>query len=163
MKPISFFVQGEPKAQPRPRAFARRMGDKFVARVYTPGTAEAWKSAIAEAARPFVGTGRRMIDEPIAVSLTFVLPRPKAHYLSGNRLRSNAPMFHSIKPDCDNLAKSTTDPLKTIGLIADDSLIVQLEVTKLYTMGQRIGAQIEIREPSNPFRVEGTGERFSIF
>lgn len=149
MKAISFFAQGEPKAQPRPRAFARRIGDKFVARVYTPGTAEAWKSAVSVAAKPYA---EEMIIEPVALSLIFVLSRPKGHFLSGNRLRSNAPMFHSIKPDCDNLAKGTLDALKIIGLLSDDSIVVQLEVTKLYTMGQRIGCQIDIKEPVNPFK-----------
>lgn len=48
--------------QPRPRAFARRMGDgKFVARVFESGTAEGWKSLIAaEAAKtPISGPGIR--------------------------------------------------------------------------------------------------------
>lgn len=44
---ITFFIHGDPKPQPRPRAFARRMGAKFVARVYDAGTAEGWKSQIA--------------------------------------------------------------------------------------------------------------------
>jgi hypothetical protein len=52
MPVISFRVDGLPKGQPRPRAFARKMGDRFVARVFDAGTAEAWKSEIALAARP---------------------------------------------------------------------------------------------------------------
>jgi len=54
MKPITFFVPGEPKGQPRPRAFARKMGDKFVARVFDAATAEGWKGAIAAVAQPSV-------------------------------------------------------------------------------------------------------------
>ena len=40
MAPIEFFVEGDPKPQPRPRAFARKIGNKFMARVYDAGTAE---------------------------------------------------------------------------------------------------------------------------
>lgn len=49
---ITFFAQGLPKGQPRPRAFAMKIGNKFQARVFDSGTAENWKSRIAEAARP---------------------------------------------------------------------------------------------------------------
>ena len=49
---ISFSVDGEPKAQPRPKAFARNFGNKWQARVYDPGTAEGWKSLIAIAVKP---------------------------------------------------------------------------------------------------------------
>jgi len=47
MSQIHFFVSGDPKAQPRIRAFAINGH----ARVYDPGTAEGWKSLIAVAAR----------------------------------------------------------------------------------------------------------------
>lgn len=48
---IQFRVYGVPKGQPRPKAFARNFGGKWQARVYDPGTAESFKSAIAAAAQ----------------------------------------------------------------------------------------------------------------
>lgn len=143
---ISFFARGEPKAQPRPKAFARKMGDKFVARVYTPGTAENWKSCVAEAAKPFVDS---TITEPVAISMVFVMPRPKSHFTSRGDLRPTAPTFHAIKPDGDNLYKGTVDALKTLGLISDDSIVVQHEVTKIYPENPRgkTGAQITLADP----------------
>lgn len=146
MTPISFFVRGEPKAQPRPKAFARKMGDKFVARVYTPGTAENWKSCVAEAAKPFV---EEMIMEPVAISMVFVMPRPKSHFNSKGALKPDAPVFHAIKPDGDNLYKGTVDALKTLGLISDDSIVVQHEVTKIYPENPQgtMGAQITLTDP----------------
>ena len=90
-------VHGEPKGQPRPRAFARRMGDgKFVARVFESGTAEGWKSLIAaEAAkhRP-----AEPISGPVSVDAYFVFPRPKSHYRAGkhaHELRDDAPTWHT--------------------------------------------------------------------
>lgn len=153
MKAISFFAVGIPKAMPRPRAFVQKLGcgsaTRYSARVYNPSTAEGWKSCVAEAAKPYL---KEMVMEPVALSLIFILPRPKGHFLSGNRLRSNAPMYHSIKPDCDNLSKSVMDALKVIGLLSDDSIVVQLEVLKLYTMGHRTGCQIDLKPPTNPFK-----------
>src|SRR4029077_12784124 len=47
-----FVVIGDPKGQPRPRAFAKKIGiNTYVARVYDAASAEAWKSAIALSAR----------------------------------------------------------------------------------------------------------------
>lgn len=146
MKPaISFFVSGEPKGQPRPRAFARKMGNKYVARVFDAGTAEAWKSAIAAVAVqhrpdvPFLGA--------VAVRLSFRFARPRSHYRTGkhaDQLRGNAPTHHTGKPDCDNLAKSVLDCLTQIGgFWRDDSQVSYLSIRK--THGPQ-GAHIEILE-----------------
>lgn len=147
MKPILFFAAGQPKGQPRPRAFARKMGDRFVARVYDAGTAEAWKSEIAAAARPFIPD--EPIRVPVSLDLIFVLPRPKGHYRTGKHageLRPDAPLYHTAKPDFDNLAKAVSDTLTTLGFFRDDALIVDHTLTKLYHFGTHTGCVIEISE-----------------
>ena len=104
---ITFQVHGEPKAQPRPRAFARKMGDKFVARVFEAGTAEGWKSLIATAAKPHAPAVPYTC--PVRVDVTFIFPRPKIHHIANKperRLRSDAPQWHTKKPDRDNLDKA---------------------------------------------------------
>jgi len=71
---MRFRVLGIPKAQPRARAFARKMGGKFVARLYDAGTAEAWKSMVVTCGndvRPLVP-----LDGPLRVDITFLMPRP---------------------------------------------------------------------------------------
>ena len=133
-EPISFFVHGIPKPQPRPRAFARKMGNgKFSARVYDAGTAEAWKSDIAVAARSAC-PDRVAIAGPIYLALAFTMPRPRWQYRTGKRsdeLRDDAPRWHSGKPDCDNLAKAVMDALTQLGgFWHDDSQVAMLFVTK---------------------------------
>lgn len=145
MKPISFFAQGIPKGQPRPRAFARKFGDKYSARVYDPGTAEGWKSCVAMAAKPYV---EEMLMEPVAITMLFFMPRPKAHYRSNGDLKPDSPLWHSIKPDGDNLYKGTVDALKTLGLLSDDSIVVKHEVMKRYANGPLTGALIQITDPT---------------
>lgn len=131
---ISFMVYGTPKPQPRPRAFARKMGNgKFAARVYDAGTAEAWKSAVAWRAREFQPP--EPITGPIDVSLQFWLPRPKGHHVASDPsrpLKTNAPRHHTGKPDCDNLAKAVLDCLTQIGFWVDDSQVIHLRVRKAY-------------------------------
>lgn len=142
MSRIAFFAPGEPKGQPRPRAFAM----KGRVRVYDPGTAEGWKSQIAIALRghykaPPVFTG------PVSCTLQFTMPRPQSHFRTGRHageLREGVATFHAGKPDADNLAKAVLDALTTIGIWKDDSLVARLIVVKLY--GKRPGCYIEIEE-----------------
>jgi Holliday junction resolvase RusA-like endonuclease len=132
----AFDVHGEPKGQPRPRAFAR--GGK--ARVYDPGTAEAWKGDIALAARPFLPT--EPIDSPIKVAVSFYFPRP------ARLLRKKDPdglIPHTAKPDSDNAAKAVLDALTTIGMWRDDALVSSLIAEKHYAArGQVAGALIQV-------------------
>lgn len=142
---IKIRVYGEPKGQPRPRAFARKMGDgKFVARVFESGTAEGWKSLIAaEAAkhRP-----AEPISGPVWVDAYFVFARPKSHYRTGkraNELREDAPAWHTSKPDRDNLDKALLDALTQLGgFWRDDCQVSAGVLQKSY--GDRPGVMILI-------------------
>jgi len=138
---IQFQVNGLPKGQPRTRAFSR----DGRARVYDPGTAEAWKGAIALAAKPFLDTSP--IEGPIRFVIGHIMPRPKAHFRTGKRsgeLKPAAPRHHTKTPDTDNLAKAAMDALTHIGLWRDDAQVVELVSTKQY--GDRAGAAILIEE-----------------
>ena len=152
---IKIRVHGEPKGQPRPRAFARRMGDgKFVARVFESGTAEGWKSLIAaEAAkhRP-----AEPISGPVFVDAYFVFPRPKSHYRAGkhaHELRADAPAWHTSKPDRDNLDKALLDALTQLGgFWRDDCQVCAGVLQKSY--GPRPGVLIVIESDDSRPSIE---------
>lgn len=133
-------VDGIPKGQPRPQAFARKIGDKVVARVFTPGTAEAWKSAVAVAMEPHRPASP--FEGPVSVDLLFLLPRPKA------RSRKHDPaglLWCTTRPDVDNLAKAVLDCLTLQGWWRDDSQVVSLRAMKRWhVIGDRPGAVIEV-------------------
>ena len=138
---IEFWVQGNPKGQPRPRAFSR--GGH--ARVYDPGTAEGWKSCMAVAAREHILPDP--IDNPVEVNIEFRMPRPKGHYGTGKNasvLKASAPLYHLGTPDCDNLAKAVLDALTTIRFWRDDSPVVRLVVGKCYENGSGPGARVRV-------------------
>lgn len=137
---IKLIVYGEPKAQPRPRAFARN----GKARVFDPGTAEGWKSLIALAYRhagsPTVG------DAPVELRIGYAFRRPRSHYGTGRnaaQLKPQAPRYMTCKPDLDNLDKAVKDALTTLGVWTDDSQVVAMHSTKAYA--QASGATIEIQ------------------
>lgn len=137
---IQFFVEGHPKAQPRPRATHH----KGHARVYDPATAEGWKGRIAMEAihhRPELPHLRA-----VSVELTFRMPRPKSHFGTGKnegKLKDSSPFKHLSKPDIDNMEKAVLDELTMLGFWRDDSQITDMASRKRYTKGKP-GVEITI-------------------
>lgn len=147
MQPIQFYAVGEPKGQPRPRAFARKMGNQVIARVYEGGTAEGWKSQIAVAAKEHLPAAP--IEFPVTLHLEFYFPRPRSHYRTGkraNELRDDFPGYHTKAPDADNLAKAVMDALSVLRMWRDDAQVAHLIVRKLYDDGRGPGCIISIKE-----------------
>lgn len=132
MTPIEFRVQGEPKAQPRPRAFARKFGNGTVAaRMYDAGTAEGWKGLIAQAARPHVPAVP--LEGPLRVDVDFFFPRPKRLMRAKD---PEGPIPHDGKPDRDNLDKAVLDALTQLGFWRDDAQACDGRIRKFFTSKQ---------------------------
>ncbi len=149
----SFFVHGKPRPQPRQRHFAKKLASgKIMARSYDPGTAEAWKGAVALAARPFLP--KVPLDGPLRVSLAFYMPRPKSHFGTGknaDNLKPSAPIWHTTGGgknggDRDNLDKAVLDCLTQIGFWRDDGLVCSGELEKRYAgHGEPSGMRIWVK------------------
>lgn len=123
---ITIRVNGEPKGQPRPRAFVRAGR----AAVYDAGTSEGWKSEIAMACKELEGA---LIDCPVAVALTFFMPRPKSHFRTSGAIKLSAPQYWcTSKPDADNLAKAVLDAMTAIRVWIDDDQVAELVIRKYY-------------------------------
>jgi len=142
--PITFFVAGDPKPQPRPRAGTFQ----GKSRIYDPRTAEGWKHRIASDAMKFRPS--EPLTGPLAVYILFCFKRPQA------LMRKKDPIDrirHTKKPDIDNLVKAVLDELTQLGFWRDDNQICQITGTKWYIMkeGEDIpGAMIIIHEPHLP-------------
>lgn len=137
MEAITFDVKGEPKGQPRVHAFARKMGTKYVARMYTPDSANDWKGNIGYWAREHIPADP--ISVPVRVRLECNFTRPKSHFGTGKNastLKPAAPTCHTTKPDFDNVAKAALDALVNIGMLKDDCLVAEATVVKRYANGQ---------------------------
>jgi Holliday junction resolvase RusA-like endonuclease len=145
MSTLAFTVTGEPKGQPRPRAFARKMGSVHVARFYDSDVADEWKRAV-----QIVVLDASIVHKwpltlgPVAISMCFSLPRPKSHF-GAKGLKPSAPVHHSGKPDADNLAKLVMDQITKSGRVwRDDSQVVSLRVEKLWASGNESGCSVLI-------------------
>jgi Holliday junction resolvase RusA-like endonuclease len=138
MNTLTFFVQGLPKAQPRVK-FASR--GKF-GKAYTPDSANDWKACLMIAAKPHF---REPLAGAISASVCFYFPRPKSHFNSKGELKPTAPVFHTSKPDRDNLDKCVLDALTQIGAWNDDAQVCSGGIDKRFVAtGESPGARITI-------------------
>ena len=137
---LTFFADGDPKGQPRTRAFKQH--GKMV--YWMPPNAKGWKQSVRVAL--LNAWNRKPMIGPVNVTINAFFPRPKAHYFAGKRaaiLRPDAPTWHTSKPDRDNVDKAILDALTDAGLWADDCQVCAGQVTKRYA-DTKPGALIEI-------------------
>jgi Holliday junction resolvase RusA-like endonuclease len=122
-----FSVDGIPRPQGSMRAFVPKGGRRAYLTSDNPKT-RPWKTDVAAAAR----AGKLVIWQgPVAVGITFRLPRPKGH-VGKSGLLPSAPHHPAVKPDLDKLARAVLDALVEAGVIVDDSLVVRLAARKVY-------------------------------
>jgi Holliday junction resolvase RusA-like endonuclease len=151
---MNTFIFGDPKGQPRARAFARKMGSKHVARMYDSDVADAWKRAVDIGIERELKAAAVMADPfgAFEVKLTFFFRRPKSHYGKAGHVKASAPVCHVSKPDADNLAKLVMDHITRGGRIwRDDSQVAKLSVHKFWAITDaRIGVYLSVErfEPS---------------
>ena len=136
---ISIVIPGKPIAKHRPR-FARR-GKHVV--TYSDQQEDEVK---------FISLAQLSVDEPMSgplkAQIEFYMPRPKSHYGTGKNsgiLKPNAPGYHTVKPDTDNLIKFVLDCLNGIAF-HDDALIFSLYANKYYAQLGRERTVIAIAE-----------------
>lgn len=138
----SFWVAGIPKGQPRTQAaaFTPAGGGAPRARVFTPGTAEAWKGDVVRAAEP--STPKTPIDEACKLDVAFYLKRPKRLM---RKKDPAGPIRHDGKPDVDNLYKAVADTLENLGFFDDDKRVCDSHVRSFFhSKTGRPGARIRV-------------------
>lgn len=158
---IEFYISGEPKAQPRPRAFAKKFGATYSARIYDPGTAEGWKGLIAYWAKQH--TPETPMDGPVRVDVDFFFPRP-ARLM--RKKDPEGPIRHTAKPDRDNLDKALLDTLTQLGFWRDDAQVCDGAPRKWYvakdgTPGARIVIEELNEDVDAPLLVSAMEDAFS--
>lgn len=142
---MEFFVEGEPKGQPRPRVtvIAGRP------RLYDGGSAEEWASAVRSATeREYRRQSVTALSTyAIELELDFAMPRPATHMGTGKnrgKLKPWAPHWHTKKPDIDNVVKLIMDQLHDL-IYDDDKCVSHVRAKKFYTQeGEKPGCMIRI-------------------
>jgi len=122
------FVNGIPKAQPRPRMTK-------TGHVYNPDSANSWKEEIKAAFRPVL---KSTIEGPVRLTVNFLLPAPKGMYVPEIGV-----VPHIKKPDTDNLLKAVMDSLTGVKVWKDDAQVFE-SITGKYYSRKNTGARIVI-------------------
>jgi Holliday junction resolvase RusA-like endonuclease len=123
----NFFVPGVPRPQPRPR-MARN------GHIYTPKSADAWKTAVMSAFLIRQKFKVTPIESAVSLRVIFFMPSIK---------KSGSP--HIAIPDIDNLLKSTMDALTRAGAWEDDCQVCQVTAEKRHAVRKdEVGAEILI-------------------
>ena len=121
---IKFTISGKPKALKRHRPSAR-------GGYYDPSSKDKKDVLLQIAAyKP-----KKLLEGDIELLFVFYFPRPKSHYRTGKRShvrKAKAPVYHSVKPDIDNLIKFYSD-LFSKNFYKDDSQICSIQAIKAYS------------------------------
>lgn len=141
---------------PAPQGSKRHVGRGVM--VESSKRVKPWREAVKQAALDVLQTAD--VDEPwlqdgyrfgrgqaVTVSVVFSLSRPGSHYGSGRNaqeVKGSAPWWPTGRPDVDKLLRSTLDALGEAGVWHDDSQVVQVATSKVWTTGAA-GARIEVR------------------
>ena len=115
MTPLTLRIIGIPKPQARPRVF--QAGGRTIS--WSPKTS--WYALVYAKAlenRPAVP-----LDAPLSVEVEFIMPRPKAR---------KKEVWHTTRPDWDNLLKGCQDAMTQAQWWRDDSLIAKALMVKRY-------------------------------
>lgn len=135
---VEFYAAGLPSTKGSARAFVR--GGRAIITNDAGARAKVWAGIVSGAAAEVC---KAPVSGPVAVGLTFMLPRPQSHY-GAKGLKPTAPRYCAKKPDGDKLARCCLDALTGI-VYVDDAQIVELAVVKRYADGAT-GVAITIGE-----------------
>lgn len=148
--PIRFKVYGVPVPQGSMRAF----NVNGRARISQGGSAESrrklgdWRQAIGEEARRALPEDATLLEGPVYVTVSFLLPKPKS---APKKLR-----HCTKKPDLDKLLRALLDALSGV-IFTDDSQVVSLTAAKSYAIECRPHADVLVM--SAPTGAEAELER----
>ena len=132
MQRVHFYITGKPVPKSRARVVTK--GKRRFA--FTPKKVKDWETIVkTEAEKHFDSPS----DLPVAISLTFYMPRPKSRRLD---------YWVSTTPDIDNLEKAILDGLNGIAY-TDDRLVVMKTASKRYVVSGEPGVDVTVSSLTN--------------
>lgn len=122
-------VLGDPKAQGRPRACAFGKHARMYERQQDTTAKTALAIIVQQQAPP------EPLSGPLCVDVHLFFGRPKNHFGTGRnaaKLKETAPIWHTSRPDRDNLDKLVLDALSGV-FWRDDAQVCAGEIIKQYS------------------------------
>ena len=129
-------IPGKPISKARPK-FVRR-GKGVI--TFNPQVTEEGKWLLMAK-----GQVTETMEGAVRMSCEFAFERPKSHFGTGRnaaQLKNSAPIYHTQKPDIDNLVKFVNDCLNEVAY-RDDSQIVMIHADKIWDSPARTEIWLE--------------------
>lgn len=136
---ITFEIPGQCVAKGSMKAFWNPRARKIVTMATNRDKQIPWASKVFDAAMVAM-KGKPKFEGSVLIEARFYMPRPKSHFGTSG-LKSSAPEWHTVRPDCDKLLRQIFDSLTGV-CWRDDSQAVLIMATKKYGddfVGVRIG------------------------
>lgn len=137
-------ILGSPKSQGRHRTYTKGRDGRplpYAVRVNPSAKDKKNLKLIVQERAP-----EKPLDCPLKLKVLFYFPYRKSDYGTGKnkgRLKGSAPVWHTVRPDCDNCVKLILDAFSGI-FWRDDTLISMLEVQKKYSERPRTEIYIKL-------------------
>lgn len=141
---ITFFVPGIPVAKGSAKAFYSPKAKRIMVMQDNRDRQKPWASLISYTAQE---QGCKPVAGPVALTLKFVMPRPKAHYRTGKNaaiLRDDAPIHHTTTPDLDKLVRCVKDALTGIAWNDDKQVCTLRDTWKGYGENPGVWIRVEV-------------------
>lgn len=147
---ISFTVNDIPQPGGSKKAFMNPKTNRIVVTEDCAANA-GWRASVIYSAKLAKAAGGLTADHrmygPLCLTIRFYMRRPGGHYGTGKnagKVKKNAPVYHTTRPDLTKLTRSTEDALTLAGIWGDDSQVAVQILHKLYAATSF--AEIEIEE-----------------
>lgn len=125
-KTVSFFVPGVPRPGGSKKAIPLKTGK--IAIVDACAGNKEWKAAVAYVAH---SACPRVLEGALSVFVTFLMPRPMAHYRANGELKPSSTLWHCVRPDATKLWRAAEDAMTGI-VWRDDAQISAQTIEKRY-------------------------------
>lgn len=146
LKPVSFFVPGEPVGKGRPRAVGRKRRDKssgqlvgYTAHI-TPIKTENYEKTVAAAGAQAM-QGRAVIAGPVLVEMKIVVTAAASWSKKKRAAALAGEVLPTKKPDIDNVEKALFDAMNGVVWV-DDVQVVNVSKSKRF--GETPGVTVRI-------------------
>ncbi len=125
---ITFVVSGPPVAKARARVVRTKEGRTFA---YTPSKTRKYEAHARLCAQQAM-KGRSPIEGAVTIVMRASLPIPKSFSKRKTQAAMDQNVWHTKRPDLDNLIKSALDAASGI-VFTDDSQVIGITASKFYS------------------------------
>ncbi len=132
----SFTVLGEPKGKQRPRTVRNKATGRTM--TYTPEQTVIYENMVRYAYQQQCG---EMLTGTLETEITAYFPVPKSVTKRRRAFMLDGIIWHTKKPDADNVAKAVLDALNGVAY-HDDTQIARLVVEKKYSEQPRVEVRL---------------------